>query len=248
MDSSTVLLNLLREGYEVKAISVDYGQKHSVELGRAKDLVQYLQDNNIQGMLSHNILKLDLSGLLHASSLVKGGVDVPEGHYAEDNMKSTVVPNRNKVFSSIIQMVALDWSADSKSNVVIALGLHSGDHAVYPDTTQTFRDKDYEAFLEGNYDAERVTYYTPFMDTDKTGILKDGLTSCEELGIDFDEVYKRTLTSYKPDSEGRSDYKSGSSVERVESFLAIGRKDPVEYTADWDTVVKHVEEVLKNNK
>lgn len=245
MDSSSLLINLLREGYQVKALSFNYGQKHSVELERAISLVKFLQDQGISNMLSHQVIDLDFGDMLY-SSLVKGGAEVPEGHYEEDNMKATVVPNRNKIFSSIIQSVALSWSMETdNSPVSIAMGLHAGDHQVYPDTRPEFRDADYKAFVLGNWDADKVTYYIPYMETDKTGILKDGLVSCKQLGLDFDEVYKRTLTSYKPDAMGRSDYKSASSVERVESFLAIGRKDPVEYTADWETVVSHVEKTLK---
>ena len=67
------------------------------------------------------------------------------------------------------------------------------------------------------------------------------------LGIDFDEVYKRTNTSYKPDAEGRSDYKSASSVERIEAFLKLDRKDPVEYIDGWEVAKKHVEQILENH-
>ena len=67
----------------------------------------------------------------------------------------------------------------------------------------------------------------------------------KELNIDFDEVYKRTNTSYKPTPEGLSDYKSASSVERIEAFLKLGRKDPVEYVDGWDIAKVHVEKLLK---
>ena len=80
----------------------------------------------------------------------------------------------------------------------IALGIHAGDHAVYPDCRQEFRDADDAAFRIGNWDADRVGYFTPYLDTDKFGILQDGEKLCEILGIDFDEVYSRTNTSYKP--------------------------------------------------
>ena len=169
-------------------------------------------------------------------------------------MKDTVVPNRNKMFSSIIQAVALSLATKDlgdgmmeKRDVVIAMGIHAGDHAIYPDCRQEFRDADYKAFLEGNWDAERVTYYTPYLKGDKFDILKDGEVCCKKLGLDFDEVYKRTNTSYKPDSLGRSDYKSASSVERIEAFLKLNRKDPVEYIDGWETAKKHVENLLINH-
>ena len=79
-----------------------------------------------------------------------------------------------------------------------------------------------------------------------SGILVDGEQACFKLDLDFDEVYKRTNTSYKPDSLGRSDYKSASSVERIEAFLKLGRKDPVTYIDGWETAKKHVEKLLKN--
>ena len=66
-------------------------------------------------------------------ALVTGGADVPEGHYEQDNMKATVVPNRNKIFSSITQAVALSVANKTESQTDIALGIHAGDHAVYPD-------------------------------------------------------------------------------------------------------------------
>jgi 7-cyano-7-deazaguanine synthase len=244
MDSSTVLLHLLEKGYEVTALSFDYGQKHSVELERAAELIQYLKEN---GHLVR-YQRITLKGLVELlnSNLVEGGDDVPEGHYEEENMKDTVVPNRNKMFSSIIQAVALSIANEKNCPVKIAMGIHAGDHAIYPDCRQEFRDADYNAFKEGNWDADKVTYMTPYLLGDKFDILMDGQYCCEKLGLDFDEVYKRTNTSYKPTAEGLSDYKSASSVERIEAFLKLGRKDPVEYVDGWDTAKTHVEELLAN--
>ena len=111
MDSSTLLLHLLAHGYEVTALSFDYGQKHRVELERAKALVEYINDrmfyNKTDNFVKHQIIKLDGLQQLLNSALVTGGKDVPEGHYEQDNMKETVVPNRNKIFASLIQAVAL---------------------------------------------------------------------------------------------------------------------------------------------
>jgi 7-cyano-7-deazaguanine synthase len=204
MDSSTLLLHLLANGYEVTALSFDYGQKHSVELERAQDLVNYLNsqctNNNCYGgcKITYQVIKLDgLSQLLN-SALVTGGEEVPEGHYAEENMKATVVPNRNKIFSSIIQAVALSIAESKNCNVDIAMGIHAGDHSIYPDCRQEFRDIDYEAFVSGNWGAEKVKYYTPYLLGDKFTILQDGEKCCEQLGVNFDEIYRRTNTSYKP--------------------------------------------------
>lgn len=247
MDSSTVLLRLLADGYEVTAVSFDYGQKHRVELDRAQQLVDYINndiDSDNIPYINYQVIKLDGLVNLLESNLVEGGNDVPEGHYEEDNMKDTVVPNRNKMFSSIIQAIALSIANTKNIPVEIAMGIHAGDHAIYPDCRQEFRDADYEAFKQGNWDADQVTYTTPYLEGDKFDILKDGEVCCNKLDLDFNEIYKRTNTSYKPTAEGLSDYKSASSVERIEAFLKLGRKDPVEYVDGWEIAKEHVVAIL----
>ena len=247
MDSSTLLLHLLANGYNVTALGFDYGQKHKVELERATSLAEYLKEKNLP--VTFQVIGLNGLSTLLNSALVTGGSDVPEGHYEQDNMKDTVVPNRNKIFSSLVQAVALSVANETKEDTFISLGIHAGDHAIYPDCRQEFRDADMEAFKIGNWDAERVKFYTPYLDTDKFGILEDGLKACETLNIDFDEVYKRTNTSYKPYPSGNSDYKSASSVERIEAFIKLDRKDPVQYEdetgpVEWEVAKSHVEKVL----
>lgn len=247
MDSSTLLLHLLANGYNVTALGFDYGQKHKVELERATSLAEYLKEKNLP--VTFQVIGLSGLATLLNSALVTGGADVPEGHYEQDNMKDTVVPNRNKIFSSLVQAVALSVANETKEDTFISLGIHAGDHAIYPDCRQEFRDADMEAFKIGNWDAERVKFYTPYLDTDKFGILEDGLKACEALNIDFNEVYKRTNTSYKPYPSGNSDYKSASSVERIEAFIKLGRKDPVQYEdetgpVEWEVAKSHVEKVL----
>jgi len=270
MDSSTLLLHLLANDYEVTALSFDYGQKHKVELERATDLVQYINQNldnwnskeNPYPKVTHQIIKLDGLAQLLNSSLVEGGSEVPEGHYAAENMKDTVVPNRNKIFSSIIQAVALSIADKKGTECSIAMGIHSGDHEIYLDCRQDFRDADFDAFIIGNWGAENVNVYTPYIDTDKFGILKDGMDCLGKLNLDFNEVYYRTNTSYKPiyipvqklsgvSGNWYSDYKSASSVERIEAFMKLGRPDPVPYADEtgpvsWETVVSHVEQILTN--
>jgi len=185
-------------------------------------------------------------------------------------MKDTVVPNRNKIFSSIIQAVALSIADKNNSECSIAMGIHAGDHAIYPDCRQEFRDIDFEAFKAGNWDSEKVDIYTPYLNGDKFSILQDGLDCCNQLGLDFDEVYKRTNTSYKPiyieyprgytmedmrngpEGDWYSDYKSASSVERIEAFIKLGIADPVEYADEsgpvsWEVAKAHVETVLNNH-
>jgi 7-cyano-7-deazaguanine synthase len=268
MDSSSLLLHLLANGYEVTALSFDYGQKHNVELERAKELVDYLNSKADEVKyksetsevilhhflrVKHQVITLDGLAQLLNSSLVSGGSEVPEGHYAEENMKATVVPNRNKIFSSIIQAVALSIAEQKNTECVIAMGIHAGDHQIYPDCRQEFRDIDYEAFKAGNWGAEKVTYYTPYLTGDKYTILEDGAACCNTLGLDFNAVYSRTNTSYKPYPSGNSDYKSASSVERVEAFIKLGRPDPVQYEdetglVNWETVVQYVQNILTSHE
>jgi len=247
MDSSTLLLRAINEYDTVTGISFDYGQKHRVELERAQSLINYLADNGHK--VNYRQIKLDGLVDLLDSALVQGGDEVPEGHYEQDNMKETVVPNRNKMFASITQAVALSIANKTEETCDIALGIHAGDHAVYPDCRQEFRDADDAAFRIGNWEADRVGYFTPYLDTDKFGILQNGEILCAKLKIDFDEVYSRTNTSYKPFPSGNSDYKSASSVERIEAFIALGRKDPVQYEdetgpVDWEVARDSVAKVL----
>ena len=247
MDSSTLLLKAIHGYDNVTALSFYYGQKHSIELERAQQLIDYLKSKG------HNVTYqvIELKGLVNLlnSNLVQGGEDVPEGHYEQENMKATVVPNRNKMFASITQAVALSAANANGLNTDIALGVHAGDHQVYPDCRQEFRDADDAAFRIGNWDADKVGYWTPYLHTDKFGILLDGEALCDQLGLEFDEVYKRTNTSYKPYPSGNSDYKSASSVERIEAFIKLGRPDPVQYEDEtgpvsYDIAKAHVEKVL----
>ena len=255
MDSSTLLLRCLKEYDTVTAISFDYGQKHRVELERAQSLVDYIRveyaKRSDKWSTPITYRQIQLNGLVDLldSALVTGGEDVPEGHYAEDNMKATVVPNRNKIFASITQAVALSVAQRTGETCDIALGIHSGDHSIYPDCRQEFRDADDHAFRVGNWGSEKVGYFTPYLEGDKFTILQDGEVLCEELGLDFDEVYKRTNTSYKPYPSGNSDYKSASSVERVEAFIKLGRRDPINYEDEtgpvsWEVAKAYVEKVL----
>jgi len=260
MDSSTLLLRCLKEYDTVTAISFDYGQKHRVELERAQSLVDYIC---YKYDVNYRIIKLDgLVDLLN-SSLVTGGDEVPEGHYAEENQRQTVVPNRNKIFASIVQAVALSVANRTGENCDIALGIHAGDFGVYPDCRQEFRDADDHAFRVGNWGSEKVGYFTPYLEGDKFTILQDGEVLCEELGLDFNEVYSRTNTSYKPifipyethafkGGKWYSDYKSASSVERVEAFIKLGRPDPAGYADEtgvvsWEHVVNEVTKVLETH-
>ena len=247
MDSSTLLLRAIEKYDTVTGISFDYGQKHRVELERAQQLIDYLATKGHK--VNYRQIKLDGLVDLLDSALTEGGKDVPEGHYEQDNMKETVVPNRNKMFASITQAVALSVANRTEKDCDIALGIHAGDHAIYPDCRQEFRDADDAAFRIGNWEAEKVGYFTPYLETDKLGILKDGQELTKALELDFNEVYRRTNTSYKPYPTGNSDYKSASSVERIEAFINLGVDDPVQYEdetgpVNYEVAKAHVEKLL----
>ena len=252
--------------YKSETTSVDY-------LNSSADETKYKTETT-EVILHHfpkvNYRQIQLNGLadLLDSALVTGGAEVPEGHYAEENMKATVVPNRNKIFASITQAVALSIADKTGEQCDIAMGIHAGDHAIYPDCRQEFRDADDYAFRVGNWGSEKVGYFTPYLEGDKFTILQDGEVLCSELGLEFNEVYSRTNTSYKPIyheiayenerfeiielKEWFSDYKSASSVERVEAFIKLGRPDPVLYADEegpvsWNHVVAEVTKVLENH-
>ncbi len=243
MDSTCLLINLLANGYdEVQAISFNYGQKHKKELELAAATVENLKGKGFN--VSHKVIDLTSVTELFDSALTSSDSAVPEGHYEQDNMKATVVPNRNIIFGSIVYGVALSLSGRSDCDVDIALGVHSGDHAVYPDCRPESVAAAEYAFKISNWGSERLAYSRPYIDSDKEGILRDCLANCIKLGLDFDEILSNTLTSYNPDSEGRSSGKSGSDIERIEAFILIGRKDPIEYVDGWETSVAHAKEVL----
>jgi 7-cyano-7-deazaguanine synthase len=252
--------------YKSETTSVDYLNSTDDETKYKTETTEVIL-HHFPKIKYHQIQLNGLADLLD-SALVTGGAEVPEGHYAEENMKATVVPNRNKIFASIIQAVALSVANKTGEQCDIAMGIHAGDHAIYPDCRQEFRDADDHAFRMGNWEADKVGYFTPYLEGDKFTILQDGEVLCSELGLDFDEVYKRTNTSYKPIwhnlafvnneseivdcSDWFSDFKSASSVERVEAFIKLGRLDPVGYADEtgpvsWDYVVKEVTKVLENH-
>ncbi len=222
MDSTALLCRLLAEGYDVSCISYDYGQKHVVELERAKANIAYLSGNGIS--VEHKIVDLSgVMGIFH-SALTNDEIDVPEGHYEEEQMKATVVPNRNAIFSSILYGYALSIATKEDTEVIIALGVHSGDHAIYPDCRPEFYESLGDSFAIGNWDSERISFHLPYIDGDKETILRDAL--------DY------TNTSYNPDSKGRSSGTSGADVERILAFHAIGREDPVEYVTSWNEILQ----------
>lgn len=228
MDSTGLLIHLLAKGYKVTICNFNYGSKQNgFEHKQLSKNLEYLKTKGFD----IEFLEMDLSNVMKHfySSLTRENLQTPDGHYASENMKITVVPNRNAIFASIIYGFALSKAMETGEDVKICLGIHSGDHPLYPDCRPEFIDTIYKAFAVGNWESEKVQVYLPYLNSDKTGILKDTLENCEKLGLDFDTVLSNTLTCYKPTPEGKSCGKCGSCTERLEAFENIGRKDPVPY-------------------
>ena len=234
MDSTGLLVHLLGNGYDVYAISYYYGQKHSVELERAKKNIDMMTAMGLS-IKEHKFVDLSSAmGIFH-SALTDENIEVPEGHYEQENMVATVVPNRNAIFSSIVYGYALSLATKNDCFVDICLGVHSGDHAIYPDCRPEFYDLLEAAFANGNWGSDKVRFVLPYIDGDKTTILEDALVNCEKLALDFNTVFRNTNTSYNPDEQGRSSGKSGADVERILAFIEVGRQDPVEYVDGWES-------------
>lgn len=246
MDSTSLLLRLIRDGYQVSCYTYDYGQKHSIEIERAKDNIEYLNRKNIE--VYHEIIDIKSAMMSFNSSLIDNESKIPEGHYESKQMKSTVVPNRNAIFSSILYGHALSISSKLNCDVIIGLGVHSGDHEIYPDCRPEFYNALDIAFRLGNWGSERISFHLPYLNGDKKTILSDALNCCTELGLDFETIFKNTNTSYNPDSQGRSSGKSGADIERILAFHEIGIKDPVEYTEGWNNVLKNALIILKEHE
>lgn len=235
MDSTSLLLRLLADGRTVSALSFDYGQKHKIELQRLAANIDYLKQSGY--LIAWTTLDLSQLGELYYSALTNDSWEVPQGHYQQDNMKQTVVPNRNAIFASIAYGYALSIATREDCPVDFCLGVHSGDHAIYPDCRPEFYDAIIKAFEIGNWDSDKVSLDLPYLLGDKFTILNDANQSIEKLGLDFDTIFANTCTSYAPDASGRSHGQTGSDVERILAFHKFGRKDPLQYTQPWETVL-----------
>lgn len=230
LDSTCLALKLLAEGYEVRAYSFFYGQKHNVELKKVKRNIKLWQKEGLP--ITHQIIDLRDVFSDSNSSLHQGGEAIPHGHYAAENMKSTVVENRNVIFSAIVYGKALSWANKVGDKVLITLGLHAGDHAIYPDCRPESQEMAKELFRISNWGSENVDYIAPFVNIDKGDVLKEGLNACTALGFSRAKtktILRNTHTCYDPDEKGRSCGKCGSCTERLEAFEKCGWKDPVAY-------------------
>ena len=232
LDSTSLLLHLLnQEGIgKVYTVSYNYGQKHKIELECVKKNIEYLKSKGYE--VEHKELDVSFLGSMLKSSLTSNDIQTPEGSYKEDSMKLTVVPNRNAIFSSIIFGYALSLAIEAKTKAYICLGIHAGDHDIYPDCRQEFRDALEKAFKLGNWDSELVNYLTPYVSIDKAEILRDAQKSCDNLKLDFFTIMSNTNTCYKPNEQGEACGKCGSCQERLLAFTKLNLIDPIEYVGD----------------
>jgi 7-cyano-7-deazaguanine synthase len=209
MDSGTAL-GWAKENYEeVLAVGFLYGSKHNpYEQECAQKLSEYF---NVE------FIRVDLTpvGKFLQSNLLKTGGSIPEGHYESESMKQTVVPGRNIIFTSILAGIA-----ESRGFNSVVLGIHSGDHTIYPDCRPEFFDAMNYAVMHSS--EEKVFLKAPFLRGNKTSILEYGYYFLKK-----EFPYHLTRTCYKDQELACG--KCGACQERLEAFKNIGRTDPIKY-------------------
>lgn len=205
MDSFTVLHHALQQGHEVFAISFNYGQRHVRELDAAAQVCQQLN-------IPHKVVDITAINSLLAGSSLTSDIAIPEGEYAEDNMRSTVVPNRNMILLSLAIGYAVSIEAEA-----VYYGAHSGDHDIYPDCRPEFVEKMNAVSLIANYEPIRIE--VPYLHSDKAEILAAG------LAMDLD--YSQTWTCYN--GREKACGKCSACSERLAAFAANQVVDPLAY-------------------
>lgn len=206
MDSFTVLHRAIREGYEIHALSFDYGQRHAKELAIATRVCQTLG-------VAHRIVDIRaIHALIDNSALTDATRDIPAGDYASDNLATTVVPNRNMILLSLAVAQAVNIGANR-----VFYGAHGGDHVLYPDCRPEFVERMNAVAAIANFDA--VEIIAPYLHSDKREILGEGIA----MGLD----YRHTWTCYR--GETLACGRCGSCRERLAAFDAHGLDDPLPY-------------------
>lgn len=208
MDSVVAFHEVLRDHDIVAALSFDYGSKHN-----ARE-IPFARLHAERAGVPHEVVDLAFVGRHFQSDLLQSGGEIPDGHYAEENMKRTVVPFRNGIMLAVACGFAESVGAEG-----LAIAAHSGDHAIYPDCREAFMAAMADSMREGTY--ARVELLRPFIDIDKTEIARRGAA----LGIDFAE----TWSCYKGGEVHCGT--CGTCVERREAMQLAGLDDPTEYLA-----------------
>ncbi len=200
MDSVTLLYDM--QDRIALAVSFDYGSRHNArELPFARLHCERLG-------IRHIVIPLDFMTKYFKSSLLANGEEIPEGHYADDNMMSTVVPFRNGIMLSIAVGIA-----ESNGLKYVMMANHGGDHTIYPDCTPEFVSAFNTAANAGTY--VKVSLLAPYTNITKADIARRG----KALGID----YRETWSCYKGGE--RHCGKCGTCVERREALAAAGITD-----------------------
>lgn len=214
MDSSVLAYVLAEEEYQIHFLSFDYGQRHRVELDHAKKIVANLNAPWKTIFHRHTIIDIAAIGKGLASSLTNPSIPVPDGHYQESTMKATVVPNRNAIMLAIAYGYAVAEHAE-----MVATGVHSGDHFIYPDCRPEFIHTIEAAFMAGNAGFGTAQIYTPFLNRTKADIVS--------LGAAFNVPFQDTWSCYKGGEIHCGT--CGTCYERREAFMLAEVPDPTIY-------------------
>jgi 7-cyano-7-deazaguanine synthase len=210
MDSAVLAHHLRAEGWSLRLLSFDYGQRHAKELDHARKLAAALA-------APHEVVDLRSTGaLLAGSALTDAAVEVPEGHYTDESMRATVVANRNAIFVQVAVGVAVAEGA-----AAVGLGIHAGDHTIYPDCRPAFVEAAENLALVANegFVADGFHLLAPFLHSTKAEIARRGT----ELGVAFED----TWSCYA--GGDRHCGRCGTCVERREAFALAGVPDPTAY-------------------
>ncbi|WP_020501001.1 7-cyano-7-deazaguanine synthase QueC [Sciscionella marina] len=213
LDSTVLAYWLHARGTQLTLLSFDYGQRHRVELRYAAATASALA-------MPHEVVDLSALGrVLHGSALTDSGVGVPDGHYTDETMRATVVPNRNAIMLDIAVALAVVTQADA-----VAFGAHAGDHPIYPDCRERFTTSfaqtahvANEGFLPSDFQL-----VVPFLASSKTDIVRLGAA----LGVPFEQ----TWSCYRGDA--RHCGTCGTCTERREAFHDAGVTDPTTYAVE----------------
>jgi len=206
LDSTVLATQMKKDAEETRLLSIDYGQRHAKELDHSQKVADHLG-------LAHKILKLpQLGQILGGSSLTDKSMTLPEGHYAEESMKSTVVPNRNMILLALAGGHALSLGFDT-----IAYAAHAGDHTIYPDCRPEFADAMDTALSLADWNT--LSLHRPFVDMTKSDLVS--------LGAELDAPLHLTWSCYAGGEIHCG--KCGTCVERKEAFALANIPDPTKY-------------------
>lgn len=208
VDSTTAIVLRRSLGDEVLAVSVDYGQRHRREIEAAAEVARHYE-------IEHIVVDLaGLAAVLSGSALTDPTVEVPDGHYTAPVMAATVVPNRNAILANVAVGVAV-----ARKAAAVVLGVHAGDHPIYPDCRPEFVDALNTCVQVATAGYHTPTIEAPFLYWDKAQIVKQGARLGAPLHL--------TWSCYRGGALhcGRC----GTCVERAAAFAEVGVPDPTEY-------------------